>query len=160
MYNYFEESLLRYWKVRPKVFNKAGRGLFFGLVMEPCVLSEALVCLDTEWLREKCMAGTHVFFECCGSCLPSFDLSETLLPFDFAARPMHVVAPVLPARLLLVDFDALPEATALSTQNPSPVVTTFRRCEFVAELKVWIGSPVINLAGHHHCNGPRLFWAA
>ena len=62
------------------------------------------------------------------------------LPFDCAARPLHVfvtvlpsrrlplhvVAPVLPARLLLVDFAALPEATALDAQNPSPVVTTFR----------------------------------
>jgi hypothetical protein len=53
-----------------------------------------------------------------------------LLLVDFAARPQHVVAPVLPARLLLVDFAALPEATALDAQNPSPVVTTFRGCEF------------------------------
>jgi hypothetical protein len=63
--------------------------------------------------------------------------------FDFAARPphvfvlvlpsrqlpLHVVAPVLPARLLLVDFAALPKATALGAQNLSPVVTTFRGCE-------------------------------
>ena len=65
---------------------------------------------------------------------------ETRLLVDFAARPRHVVAPVLPARLLLVDVAALPEATALDAQNPNPFVTTFRGCEFVVELKVWTGS--------------------
>jgi hypothetical protein len=62
--------------------------------------------------------------------LSSFSRSEreTPLLIDFAARPQHVIAPVLPARLLLVDFAALPEATALGAQNPSPFVTTFRGC--------------------------------
>jgi len=59
----------------------------------------------------------------------------------FSCRlPLHVVASVLPAYLLLIDFAALPEATALDTQNPSPVVTTFRRCEFIPNWKYRIGS--------------------
>ena len=45
---------------------------------------------------------------------------------------MHVVALALPAHLLLVNFAALPEATALDAQNPSPVVT-FRGYRFVVE---------------------------
>ncbi|KAH6666384.1 hypothetical protein B0J14DRAFT_568469 [Halenospora varia] len=45
-------------------------------------------------------------------------LSIALLPFDFALLPA-------PARLLLVNFAALPEAAALDAQNQSPVVTTF-----------------------------------
>jgi len=53
----------------------------------------------------------------------------------------YLLASVLPARLLLVDFAALPEAIAPDAQNLSPFVTTFRGCEFVVELKVWIGSP-------------------
>jgi hypothetical protein len=63
-------------------------------------------------------------------------LPARLLLVNFAARPQHVVAPVLPARLLLVDFAALPKATALDAQNLSPAVTTFRGCEFVVKLKV------------------------
>ena len=60
--------------------------------------------------------------------------------FDLAVRRPHVsfpvlpaVAPVLPSCLLLVDFDALPEATALGAQFPNPVLTTFRGCEFVID---------------------------
>jgi hypothetical protein len=82
---------------------------------------------------------------------------ETPLLVDFAARPQHVVAPVLPARLLLVDFAALPEATALDAQNPSPVVTTFRGCEFVVELKIGLGAcHQFGWATTHFClgNGP------
>jgi hypothetical protein len=59
-----------------------------------------------------------------------------LLLVGFAARPLHVIAPILLACLLLVDFAALLKATALDAQNLSPFVTTFRGCEFVVELKV------------------------
>jgi hypothetical protein len=89
--------------------------------------AEALVCLDTKWLREECVAGTYVFFKRCGTCLLSLDL---------------------PSRRLLVDFAALPEATALDAQNLSPVVTTFRGCVFAVELNVWTGSPSSIGLGH------------
>ena len=142
-------------------FNKVGQGLFLG-TSDGALCTEALVCLDTKWFREKCMAGTYVFFECCGSCLLSLDLSARLGFLSISllvlrtsssspSRPSFarycscsallvgflctLVAPVLPARLLLVDFAALPEVTALDVQNPSPVVTTFRGCEFVIELE-------------------------
>ena len=62
---------------------------------------------------------------CVLSCLP-------VLPRAFALV-LLAVAPVLPSRLLFDDFNALPEATALGAQNPNPVVTTFRGCEFVID---------------------------
>jgi len=59
------------------------------------------------------------------SCLP-------VLPRAFALVLLPV-APVLPSRLLLINFNALLEVTALGAQNTNPVVTTFCGCEFVID---------------------------
>jgi hypothetical protein len=40
-----------------------------------------------------------------------------------------------------------PGAHFCDAQNPSPVVTTFRGYKFVVEWEIWIGKPLINLAG-------------
>ncbi len=75
--------------------------------------------------REVC--GRHVCILRMLWVLSSFPRSERETPLlvDFVARPPHVF-------LLLVDFAALPEATALDAQNPSPAVTTFRRLSLLS----------------------------
>ena len=74
--NSFEKLLLQHWKVRPR-FQKCRTALVLW-AGDGALRTEALVCLDTKWFREKCMAGAYVFFECCGSCLLSLDLSARL----------------------------------------------------------------------------------
>jgi hypothetical protein len=75
--------------------------------------------------REVC--GRHVCILRMLWVLSSFPRSEreTRLLVDFAARLPHVFVPVLPsprlslpARLLLVDFGALPEATGVNLDHP------------------------------------------
>lgn len=124
--NSFEKLQLQWWEVSPR-FQQGYVGLVLG-AGHGALWVEASVSLFKKWFQEKCMAGTYVFSEYCESCLVSISISPN--------RPQHVVAPILPACLLLANFAALLEATALDTQNLSPVETAFRRCKSSIELKV------------------------
>ena len=120
----FEELLLLHWKVRPRL-QQSRAGLVLG-AGDGTLCAEGLVCLNTKWFRGKCMAGTYVFFECGGRCLPFGVMSSSLLflrtsSFKFCPIIGFLSIPplLLPAPLLLVDFAALPEAAARRVKSES-----------------------------------------
>ncbi len=114
-----------------------GHGLSLGLVMEACVLRLLSVWIRSGFERSVWQHVRILRMLCVLSSLPvlphafALVLLSRRLPFDFAARPPHVFAPVLPSCPLPAHVDLLLEVAAAGMQIPIPASKTFCRSRAV-----------------------------